>query len=243
MVVIGGFATEDETRDTMDAIRAVLVDRGYADVELLARILEEETPSAAGRVPEREASAVYWRSVLRLVSERMHAGRIDSAIGAIDDALSGRDPRPRSGGGPQAPGEPGGGEDESGREPPPAEAIGDTGEQRSLRPPDSYVIVETGDVIVWRASHLAVVEYTECGRPWVATFWVDEEDGFPQLASSEHPADDPELEEHWAAIAAAGNARLGAALGSPRRRDVGGGGTSGEERGGSGEGPSGPGAE
>lgn len=78
----------------------------------------------------------------------------------------------------------------------------------SLRPRDSLVIVERGDVIVWRASHRAVVEYTKDGRRWVATFWVDEEDGFPQLAHSTGSADDPGLERHWAKIVSEGKARL-----------------------------------
>jgi hypothetical protein len=79
---------------------------------------------------------------------------------------------------------------------------------RSLRPRDSLVIVDSGDVIVWRASHRAVVEYTKDGKRWVATFWVDEEDGLPQLAHSAGPADDPELERHWAKIVSEGEARL-----------------------------------
>jgi hypothetical protein len=83
---------------------------------------------------------------------------------------------------------------------------------RSLRPRDSLVIVESGDVIVWRASHRAVVEYTKGGKRWVTTFWVDEEDGFPQLAHSTGPADDPELEQHWAQIVSEGETRLQAGL-------------------------------
>lgn len=84
--------------------------------------------------------------------------------------------------------------------------------RRSLRPRNSLVIVERDDVIVWRGSHRAVVEYTKGGKRWVATFWVDEEDGFPQLAHSTGPADDPELEQHWAQIVSEGNARLEAGL-------------------------------
>lgn len=67
-------------------------------------------------------------------------------------------------------------------------------------------------MIVWRASHRAVVEFTRDGKHWVATFWVDEDDGFPQLAHSTSPADDPELEEHWAKIVSEGEARLEAGL-------------------------------
>jgi hypothetical protein len=84
--------------------------------------------------------------------------------------------------------------------------------RRSLRPRDSLVIVENEDVIVWRGSHRAVVEYTKDGKHWVTTFWVDEEDGFPQLAHSMGPADDPELEKHWAKIVSEGEARLEAGL-------------------------------
>lgn len=91
-----------------------------------------------------------------------------------------------------------------------------TNPRRSLRPRDSLVIVESGEVIVWRASHRAVVEYTKGGKRWIATFWVDEEDGFPQLAHSTGPADDPELERHWALIVSEGNARLEAGLKRPR---------------------------
>lgn len=87
-----------------------------------------------------------------------------------------------------------------------------TNAHRSLRPRDSLVIVESGDVIVWRASHRAVVEYTKGGKPWVATFWVDEADGFPQLAHSTGPADAPELERHWAKIVSDGKTRLEAGL-------------------------------
>lgn len=84
--------------------------------------------------------------------------------------------------------------------------------RRALRPRNSVLIVESGDVTVWRASHRAVVEYLQGGKRWVATFWVDEEDGFPQLAHSTGAADDPDLEKHWAKIVSDGEARLAAGL-------------------------------
>lgn len=86
----------------------------------------------------------------------------------------------------------------------------------SLRPRDSVLIVERGDVIVWRASHRAVVEYPKDEKRWVATFWVDDEDGFPQLAHSTGPADDPDLETQWAQIVSEGRARLEAWLNRQR---------------------------
>ncbi len=83
---------------------------------------------------------------------------------------------------------------------------------RSLRPQDSVVLVESGDVLVWRGAHRGVVEYTEDGKRWVVTFWVDEEDGFPQLAHSTGLADEPDLGRLWAQIVSEGEARLEAGL-------------------------------
>jgi hypothetical protein len=92
------------------------------------------------------------------------------------------------------------------------------GSRRSLRPRDSAVLFESEGIIVWRASHRAVVEFTKDGKHRVATFWVDEEDGFPQLAHSVHPADDPDLDRRWAKIISEGNARLEAGLKRLRER-------------------------
>lgn len=90
--------------------------------------------------------------------------------------------------------------------------------RRSLRPRDSVVLLETEEVLVWRASHRAVVESWKEGEHRVATFWVDEEDGFPQLAHSVHPAGDPDLERRWAEVISEGDARLAAGL--KRLRDL-----------------------
>lgn len=240
--MIRGFATEEETRETVDAVGAFLAARGQGEVEFLVRVLEEE---AAGdsREPPGEAGPAYWRSVLRLVAERIHRGRIDANIAALDDALAGRDSRPRSSGAARPVEEARSGEDEAapgktavpmwdsstgeptigrgdaGSTPAPARSAA-TSEQRRLRPRESNLILDSGEVLVWRAGHRAVVEHSQGGVPLVATFWVAEEDGFPQFASSLHRADNPELAEHWAAIDAEGQRRLEAGLG--RRRGGGG---------------------